>query len=352
MNELEQVLACGGTRRLTGGDAVLDFGFRRDPAFTAAAIAEGLIVATDPTEQVPRFAEDQIFLWGAARLLNGGKHPAYNWQLTGSCVNGGGQNALLTRIAVEIARGRQARERFVRPFTLFAYGLSRWLGFQDDSEGEGSLGDAFVRALAMGTVLPADVPQLPQAVECGPAFCYSRDEELRYSARRNAPPELMASARQFPCKFGVVQSAEAAEDELRKGRPLTWAGDWGGNIRCRVVDGVLLNERAGTWQHQQACLGFWRHPRLGKLFWIHNQWYGLGPGMEADWINTRDGRQIRRITKPGEAVPLHGQPTNGEPPGGYWIRAEEMEYQCRRGEVRSLVELDGFADALVDWGTV
>jgi intein/homing endonuclease len=251
--------------------------------------------------------------------------------LVHNCVNGGAQNTLLTLQGVEIATLPEA-EAFEVPFTLPAYAQSRWDAFRDASEGEGSTGDAMAKALAQGNTVSIDHPLVPKPRFTGPAMTWTAAEELRWSSIRNIPDVVKTDGKKHPLKFGIVKSANELEKELRRGRPCTFAGNWGGLMRCPVEEGVLLNRRASTWQHQQSVLGLWLHPKLGRLFFVLNQWYYEPNG-------------------PGSAVSVHGPVTNGEPAGGYWIREADADYQCRTGEVRSFYSLSGFP-GLIDFGAV
>jgi hypothetical protein len=54
------------------------------------------------------------------------------------------------------------------------------------------------------------------------------------------------------------------------------------------------------------------------------------------------------------ATPVHGQPANGEPPGGSWIGDADMQYQLsyRWGEVRSLMDFSGYTNGLLHMGNI
>ncbi|MBY0456747.1 MAG: hypothetical protein K2V38_05385, partial [Gemmataceae bacterium] len=185
---------------------------------------------------------------------------------------------------------------------------------------------------------------------CGPAVVYDRDVELKWSSVRAIPAGLRERMKRYTLRFTRLTTADQAIDELRKGRPLTWAGTWGGQIpaiRKGTQFPVLVMPHRGVWSHQQSCLGYWEHPELGELFYILNQWYQPGPGMKVEYVNTPDGTVIGRIVTPGTARSVHGEPLQGEPPGGYWVTREDMEYQCKYGEVCSLHGLRGYDGGLV-----
>jgi hypothetical protein len=165
---------------------------------------------------------------------------------------------------------------------------------------------------------------------------------------------MIAAAKPYTIEYGIVTSADEAEAELRRLRPLTWAGDWGGqNLGTVDSNGLLRMPRRETWNHQESCLGFIIFG--GKRYWrIQNQWYNLAADMEAEWVRVSGGQAISRITKPGVAIPMHG--TNPDagfagPPGGYYVTDDDMNYQCRTGEVRSIKSFFGYPGT-IDLGRI
>lgn len=332
MTDQELMEACGGRPIMEGGERVMDFGFRpSDPSVTALAT-----VPFDATEEVPEIAGDKVFLWEYARIANGGKPVPYNWQVTGSCVNGGFQNAGITRAGFEIIH-LPAPEVFEIPFTLHVYGYSRFL-FGDNSEGEGSTGDNMAKAGQLIGVTGMYDPNVPKPTFYKHAFVYPSNVEYKFSAWKNCPESVKAASKPHPFQFSIVKTLEEAEKELRRGRPLTWAGNWGGRMECGYKGSgenrVLWNgERVDTWNHQESVLGVWINPELGRLWYVQNQWFML---------------------RGGDAVSVHGEPANGEPPGGYWIGDAAMSYQLnyRYGEVRALKDFSGFTKGLIHLGNV
>jgi hypothetical protein len=297
----------------------------------------------DVEPDIPEIPGDYVALWEFERSVCGKLLPN-NWQFTGSCVNGGGYNALKARIGVEIANLGQP-ESYKLPFTLIAYGQSRYMAFRDTSEGEGSSGDAMAKALQSVGVVDVDDPGVPRPVICGPAICYDRATELKFSSIRNHPPEVLERCKKHTLSYVEVTSADQGVKELRRGRPMTFAGNWGGVMKCPVkgTPAVLLMPHSDEWNHQQSVHAFWFHPTLGLIFYVLNNWYRPGPDMKVEM--TRNG-QIIRVTQAGTAISSHGESLNGEPPGGYWILAKDFEYQCRTGEVRSLKGFTGFAGGI------
>lgn len=310
---------------------------------------------SEPT--VPRITGDQVFLWEALWHALGNKYPPFNWQLTGSCVHGGYDNALMILMGLELVNNPQA-EAWVQPFTWHTYGLSRYLGFGDQTEGDGSFGMSMARAGEEGGVLPIDDPEADKGHICGPAIVYDAPTEFKWSSIRNHPAGLKERSKNYKVKYIRCRTNAEAEDHLRMRHPLTWAGNWGGQGRG-VVRGtqapLLTMPRRETWNHQQGCWGMWKnHPELSNQWYIQNQWWVPGTTK----VQMR-GNQIWKITQPGIAEPMHGHhpsiPGWNRPPlpvGGYWISDSDMEYQCRTGEVCALVMYDGNTGREIGLGNI
>jgi hypothetical protein len=74
-----------------------------------------------------------------------------------------------------------------------------------------------------------------------------------------------------------------------------------------------VGRRQGQWSHQMSIDAWLKHPKLGDLFWLMNQW-----GQDA-----------------------HGKDPFGGPPGGVWITAADVDFICR-DEVFAFSQFDGF----------
>ena len=111
-------------------------------------------------------------------------------------------------------------------------------------------------------------------------------------------------------------------DALQNYYPVTIASDWGGRMRCPVVEGVLLNERRTTWMHQMVVVGWQDHPKLGELFYVLNSW--------------------------GDSA--HGDDPAGGPPGGFWVKAREIDYITAQGDSWAFSQFNGFPAQELEWG--
>jgi len=314
--------ACGGRPKTVGGEQVWWFGWNPSTAEQTAQVTR----AFRADEDAPQVKGDRVCLWKFPQMVNGGKHIPYNWQLTGSCVNGGANNALSVSHAVWLLRlGRAAAWNI--PFTLPAYGYSRFKAFGDNTPGEGSTGDAMAQALRdFGyTQYNQAGITLPKINIYTNAYCYTAAVEMQYSAARNCPADVKAACTGHKLEFVKVTNLTEAETEIRRCRPLTVAGNWGSTMRMQYKGTgerrVLFGEYAASWEHQQSVLGLWMHPDFGRLWYVLNQWFQL--------VN-------------GVAVPVHGAPGTDEPPGGYWVDDSMLQHQFnyRFGEVRSFVRTD------------
>lgn len=325
---------CGGRVLTVGGEAEYDFGLRpsRDED-TQEAYDRGILQEFNPNEEIIlKGPVCDLYVYVRAATKGAG-HPL-NYQQAGSCVAGGYQNAAVHRAAVEHVTLAQA-EVFEMPFCLAAYAMSRFkLGW--NTEGDGSTGSTMALAAAEVGICRWSLPILPQPRILGPAFTYGREVELRFGAWRNVSPAIREACKPHPMHFTVVRTLDQAEAELRKLRPLTVAGNWGGRTTglSYVTDSTgrryLWNgERVATWHHQQSINAVCyvtingRERRIWR--WI-NQWY---------------------FVRNGVAVSVHGEVGHpDDPPGSYWTDDAALAHQLsyRFGEVRALKDFAGYSD--------
>lgn len=263
-------------------------------------------------------AEKKAFLWECWKhpdvmaATKGKLYPGTH-QLTGSCVGAGGGNYLFSLAAVEVARLGD-NELAMVPFWLLPYGRSRY-HMGDRGQGEGSLGSTFAKAVLEDGVVPADRAGLP-SYTWDDGLVWGRNVELSWSdgdARQTL--DLLPESRKHLVKScAQIKSADDAREAICNGYPFGFCGDWGGLMQCPVQDGVLLNRRASTWNHQQSCHGWWDHPTHGEIFYVLNQW----------------------------GLDTHGRCPTGAPPGGYWVKRADMEYQTRNGDCFVPSQFNGF----------
>jgi hypothetical protein len=270
--------------------------------------------------------EEKVFIWECWKhplviaATNGKVFPGFH-QLTGSCVGNGGGNTVFSLEAVEVVRLGDQEEALV-PFWPLPYGKSRELGGMN-GQGEGSLGSTFAQAMREYGTVAAQEEGLPQYTDSD-GISYTKAIEMKWSDGRAIPQEWLEKSRNHLVKTTApCRSADDLRDALRNYYPCSFAGDWGGLMQCPVTGNppVLLNRHSGSWGHQQSAHGWWNHPELGEIFYIMNQW-----GQDA-----------------------HGRCPTGAPPGGYWIKKADADYQCRNGEVFAFSQFSGFPAQKIDW---
>lgn len=269
-------------------------------------------------------ADEKAFLWETWKHpknleANGGKVYSGTHQLTGSCVGAGGGNTIYTLCAIEVARLNEPEIAIV-PFWLLPYGRSRYYAGMR-GRGEGSLGSSFAKAAKVDGVIPANLDGLPKYTD-NDGLVWGSSVEYQWSDGGAIDGKwLELSKKHLTRTVAPVNSADAARDALRNWYPVSFCGSWGGLMQCPVSEGVLLNRRSGTWNHQQSCHGWWDHPVHGEIFYILNQW-----GLRA-----------------------HGSCPTGAPAGGYWIKKADMDWQCRNGECFAWSGQNGFPSQRLDY---
>jgi hypothetical protein len=329
MNDSEKEVvfaACGGRPVTRGGERGWWFGSNPSKPDTTSRVVK----AFDASEPLI-LTGPKVILTDYAKLLFG-KHPPYSWQQTGSCVNSGAWNTLVTRHAIDAAVGPDPLP-FALPFTLPAYGLSRKLAFGRDDEGEGSSGDEMAQALQQLGSTQYDLKELagvlPVAKVYDIALTYTAEVEMRYSAAHNCPAAVADQCKRHTIEYVKITSLDEAESELRKLRPFTIAGNWGSRMQMQYrgtgANRVLFGDYADSWEHQMSCHGVAQHPELGRLWLIMQNWY---------------------MIQGSQCLPVHGEP--GEfadvPRGTFWVQDEMIQHQLsyRWGELRSIKSLKGY----------
>lgn len=268
--------------------------------------------------------KDHAFLWDFSLKANNGKHFTVFHQQTGSCVGNGLGQALWYLSAVEVHRLKDP-EQVVLPFWLLPYGRSRLYAGLDD-HGEGSFGSAAARAIQEDGVLPFNLPELPQPVD-DDGLTWGEKAELEWSYGRGIDEKWLKESRKHLIKTTArIRTATEAKAALRNYYPLTCASMFGFSPMTPEVSCDppvrLVPRRNDQWGHQMCCIGWLDHPQKGDLFYILNSW----------------GKKI------------HGQPAGhyNEPPGGFWISKQDMDFICR-DEVFALSQFQGFPAQTISW---
>lgn len=267
-----------------------------------------------------RFAADKrrYPLWAAGKALTG-KFLKYNWQQTGSCVGAGGDNALKTRLAIEILLNGDA-ERFADVWWPFAYGRSRYqTGIR--GRGEGSTGYGWAKAATTDGFFEDDGTggKLPDFKVQQGWLVLPGSVEMDWSDGGRIGEEWLGKGRIHLVKtMAPIRNKHEAFEAIANGYPLTQASSFG--FRSTKVMGTKQPIRVatwnGTWNHQTYVDETWDHPELsGIYFRWGNNW---GPD-------------------------AHGAPTGDEPPGGVYVHEDTMDQICKEGEVFAISgNTDGF----------
>lgn len=192
-------------------------------------------------------------------------------QLTGSCVWAGGTNAAVTCCALDVIRFGHA-ERILIPGTLRAYGRSREL-LGDTSQGEGSSGATFAKALLEG-VPDGKFQGMPQpTIKDG--LEYGSSAELTWSSVRNHPSAVIEEGKHHPFKT-ISQSLRSTDEVwnmIANGYACTFANSYYiGRATMQSDPPVSVGVFDSYGPHQTSIQGIKTHPKLGRLFLYSNQW--------------------------------------------------------------------------------
>lgn len=258
-----------------------------------------------------KFAE----LWKFSKLTNGGKHIATWKQESGDCVSMGWSNAIAYRQAFQIAN-EQRNDVLKIPFPPYMYGVSRVLiGKRQLGRGAGSIGAWAAQGSLSYGVLPAD-----QAIQLGFSYSGKLADQWGWSG----PPK---DATDYGSKFRIrtvsqVRSWEDVRDALVHGYPCTVASNIGFEGRFVDNDEKRWGTAAGQWGHQMCFIGAEDRPGRNKGAYVINSW-----GADA-----------------------HPKPLNDEPPGGFWIKWQDVQRMVQQGDSWAYSDFDGFpAEAVADW---
>lgn len=266
----------------------------------------------------------RVSLWQALQQVlgvNDSKLLPFNWQTSGSCVGAGGGNMAKTVMAVEIMQGEM--EEYRELWWPYTYGRSR-LRAGMRNPGEGSLGSTYAEAATKDGYLARDEKAgLPEFGVKQNWLQLSSSVEVRWSdgdsshaleCREIALLHLIRTA-------APIGSSAEAKAALTNGYPLTLASNFGTRgIRARGNPPINVGEWNDNWPHQMSCEECWDHPTEGLVFLIQNNW---GPD-------------------------AHPAPTQGEPPGSFYITASTMDRICR-DEVFAFSYFSGFPTRTLDW---
>lgn len=300
--------------------AVCNLGIERGHAIAPVPLSQlGLVVdhseqAAPVAAQMPTFfvvganGEDNtrknVRLWDFAKIANNGQHLPNYPQQTGDCVSFGAKNACEYFLAAAIGKGILDSE-FHLLYPPYIYGGSRVIvGKGRLGRSAGSVGAWAAEWVAsVGGVLKADDGEVPP-------YSGKIADEWGY---KGPPSNLVTSSKQFTFStVAPVKSAADVRDALCNGYPVTIASDFG-TTKITVKDGRRVATRNTKWYHQMCLIAY---DGSGSQPWYYclNSW--------------------------GESA--HPDPLQGEPPGGFWMGASDVEYIVRQGDSFAYSGFDGF----------
>lgn len=226
-------------------------------------------------------------------------------QETGDCVSWGVKQAGERRQIIEIAAGQE--EAFRPWFAPWVYATSRnQVG--GGLSGAGSTGAWAAAAIAKYGILFEDDDGVPP---------YSGSIADSWGSRRNVTNPVYDAffeiAKDNPCKSVRLSSVDEVVEMIRDHRyPVTIASSRGFRMQPREYRGYHVFVPAGVWYHQMCLIEY--NPDLPAVYRL-NSW---GPG-------------------------AHGEPLNGETPGGAWNLLDDLatEMAGRAVELYALIEFEG-----------
>ncbi len=222
---------------------------------------------------------DRCLFADVYRVATAGLTPPRCRQVTGSCV--GAATFLLylyTQACDIVLRGSQEQLFAINPY--FAWGFGRRLA-KMRGPGEGSFGGAQAQAAKLFGQVPIDAAGSPKPAKIwtpngGKSQWHQWTEQVEraLSWPANWPvseSQIAAIANQL--QITDIERVETVEDYISAcvaGDPPTIASMFGS--RPTIRDGFLVGDWNAEWAHQMSGGGYIKHPQLGMLFPIDNQW--------------------------------------------------------------------------------
>ncbi len=267
-------------------------------------------------------AVQKVCLWDAARSVLGKDLPCY-YQSIGSCVGQGkAKTESYTLLNTVLADMTQKYEELYEPY---GYAQSRvCAGITGGSDGSTGSGAAEA-ATKFGALFLIYAPELAKTITYGDdGKTLNQPGSVEKSwGQHGAPAQYIPlGQKQLIKSTANLKNTDQVRDAIVNKYGVACASNWGGAMKPQVKNGVLLNRRQTTWNHQMSVSAYWDHPDLGEIFWIQNSW---------GWF-------------------VHGICPSGAPGGGFWISKSDMQFICDQGEVFAYSPfLEGFPADWVPW---
>lgn len=265
-------------------------------------------------------AVQKVCLWDAARSVLGKDLPCF-YQNIGSCV---GQGKAKTEAYTSLNQILlDPSQKFIMPYEPYGYAQSRVCagitGGEDGSTGSGAA-EAAVKYGVLAIDFDTDVEKYTFDDD-GKTLNWPGSIDSAWG-RNGAPSKYITEGKKHLVKTTAnLRTSDDVRDALVNKYGVACASNWGGQMKPQVKNGVLLNRRVTTWNHQMSVSAYWDHPDLGEIFWIQNSW---------GWF-------------------CHGICPTGAPGGGFWVLKSDMQFICDQGEVFAYSAFDGFPADMIPW---
>lgn len=248
------------------------------------------------------------YLWDYMKTMNDGKNLQTFRQETGDCVSAASKHAVEYIQAVQKVEDRDNLE-FRRVFSPYIYGVSR----TDPECGNGQLGRSAGSVGAWAVVGMQKKGILFVDDKNVPAYSGSLADQWGY---RGVPKEFYDEASDNPVKgVSKVTSISQLRSALLNRCPVIIGSQWG--FRAVKEDNHIVYKRNGWWGHEMVFIGWHDDPWPGAF--RLNSWYP----MIDDTAASKDMKQ-----------------PNGEPDGGAWCHAEDLEREIKDSELFALYSFD------------
>ena len=253
--------------------------------------------------------KDHEYLWDYMKTLNNGRNMLTFTQKTGDCVSAASKHAVEYIQAVQRVEDRDSL-KFRRVFSPYIYGVSRT--DKDCGNGQlgrrgGSVGAWAVVGMQNHGILFVDDKGVPE---------YSGELADRWGYR-GVPKEFYDIASDNPVKgVSKVTCVSQLRSALLNRCPVIIGSQWG--FRARVENDHIVYKRNGTWGHEMVFIG-WQDKPFPGAFRL-NSWYPL----------IDDSAASKDMKQP-----------HGEPDGGAWCYAEDLEREIKESELYALYSFKG-----------
>lgn len=257
--------------------------------------------------------DSDALLWEPAIELLGSHIPTFR-QEVGDCVGNGAANAAHYTLAVQVYLDggfNDLAQEWAQLHPSYIYGISRVQIGGDRIGGDGSLG-----AWAAKGVMDYGVVSFEQAGKP-----YSGALSRQWGRRPGPPQELIEIGKKHVVKSAArCMNGDDVATAIQNGYACSVASNRGFAMQQtrRTINGVvrMVATPSGSWAHQMAVIGWIRGDGASPkgYFYILNSW-----GANA-----------------------HSPPTDGAPPGGFWVTWMVMDSMCKSGEVFAFSGVHGF----------